>query len=88
MYTKQIIQIENVSVEIFKADLLIEFKNVITSLLNKNKEEEDTLLIRQETANLLKVSLVILWVWTRKDVVPIYRNGYKVRYKKNKVLAL
>jgi hypothetical protein len=36
MYTKQIIQIENVSVEIFKADLLIEFKNVITSLLNKN----------------------------------------------------
>lgn len=73
---------------VHKADLLLEFKNVITSLLNKNKEEEDTLLIRQETANLLKVSLVILWVWTRKDVVPIYRNGYKVRYKKNKVLAL
>lgn len=86
MYTKQIIQIENVSVEIFKADLLIEFKNVITSLLNENNEE-DILLTRQETANLLKVSLVTLWDWTRKDVDPAYHIGYKVRYKKSEVLA-
>ena len=86
MYTKQIIQIENISIEVFKAELLLEFKNVITTLLNENKEV-DTLLTRQQTASLLNVSLVTLWDWTRKDVVPAYRIGYKVRYKKSEVLA-
>jgi hypothetical protein len=36
---------------------------------------------------MLKVSLVTLWDWTKKDVLPAYRIGYKVRYKKRKVLA-
>lgn len=86
MYTKQIIQIENISIDVLKTELLLEFKNVITTLLNE-KKEVDTLLTRQETANLLNVSLVTLWDWTRKDVVPAYRIGYKVRYKKSEVLA-
>lgn len=86
MYTKEIIQIENISIEVLKTELLLEFKNVITTLLNE-KKEIDILLTRQETANLLNVSLVTLWDWTRKDVVPAYRIGYKVRYKKSEVLA-
>ena len=87
MYTKEIIQIENISIEVLlKTELLLEFKNVITTLLNE-KKEIDILLTRQETANLLNVSLVTLWDWTRKDVVPAYRIGYKVRYKKSEVLT-
>ena len=86
MYTKEIIQIENISFEKLKKELLTELKLLIRDLqLEQNKEEE--LLSRQETAKLLKVSLVTLWDWTKKDIVPAYRIGYKVRYKKREVLS-
>lgn len=85
MYTKEIIQIENISFEKLKKELLAELRLLIRDLqLEQNKEEE--LLSRQETAKLLKVSLVTLWDWTKKDIVPAYRIGYKVRYKKREVL--
>ena len=47
--------------------------------------EPDTLLTREETAKLLSVSLVTLWDWTKKDIIPAYRIGNKVRYKKSEV---
>jgi excisionase family DNA binding protein len=85
MYTKEIIQIENITVEEFKNELIIEFKQLLKSFLEQ-QEKVDELLTRQETANILKVSLVTLWDWTKKDVLPAYRIGYKVRYKKREVL--
>ena len=86
MYNKQIIQIESISVEELKKELISEFEKAIAILININDNEEK-LLTREETAQMLKVSLVTLWDWTRKDVLPAYRIGYKVRYKKNEVLA-
>lgn len=85
MYTKEIIQIENITVEDLKKDLIIEFKQLLKTFLEQ-QEKLDELLTRQETANILKVSLVTLWDWTKKDVLPAYRIGYKVRYKKSEVL--
>jgi excisionase family DNA binding protein len=85
MYTKEIIQIENITVEELKNELIIEFKQLLKSFLEQ-QEKVDELLTRQETANILKVSLVTLWDWTKKDVLPAYRIGYKVRYKKREVL--
>ena len=49
-------------------------------------EQTDQLLTRDETAKLLSVSLVTLWDWTKKDIIPAYRIGNKVRYKKGEVL--
>ena len=49
-------------------------------------EQTDQLLTREETAKLLSVSLVTLWDWTKKDIIPAYRIGNKVRYKKSEVL--
>ena len=46
----------------------------------------DKLLSRQETATLLSVSLVTLWDWSRKSIIPAYRIGNKVRYKKSEIL--
>ncbi len=86
MYNKQIIQIESISVEELKKELISEFEKAIAILININDNEEK-LLTREETAQMLKVSLVTLWDWTKKDVLPAYRIGYKVRYKKNEVLA-
>jgi excisionase family DNA binding protein len=85
MYTKEIIQIENITVDELKNELIIEFKQLLKSFLEQ-QEKADELLTRQETANILKVSLVTLWDWTKKDVLPAYRIGYKVRYKKSEVL--
>ncbi|MEZ4853080.1 helix-turn-helix domain-containing protein [Flavobacterium sp.] len=50
------------------------------------QNDKDKLLSREETAKLLSVSLVTLWDWTKKDIIPAYRIGYKVRYKKGEVL--
>jgi excisionase family DNA binding protein len=85
--TKQIVQIENASAIEFKNEILAGVLKIIkdhaTSL---QQDDKDLLLSRQETANLLSVSLVTLWDWTRKDVLPAYRIGYKVRYKKSEVI--
>ena len=49
MYTKQIIQIENISIEELKKELLLDFNNIIASLIKQNNKE-DELLIREQTA--------------------------------------
>ena len=41
-------------------------------------EQTDQLLTREETAKLLSVSLVTLWDWTKKDIIPAYRIGNKI----------
>jgi len=85
--TKQIVQIENANANEFKNEILAGVLKIIqdhaTSL---QQSEHDVLLSREETAKLLSVSLVTLWDWTKKDVLPAYRIGYKVRYKKNEVI--
>lgn len=42
-------------------------------------------LTREETAKLLKVSLVTLHDWTKRKILIAYRIGNKVRYKKDEV---
>lgn len=84
MYTKEIIQIENITIEDLKNELIIEFKLLLKTFLEQ-QEKTDELLTRQETAKILKVSLVTLWDWTKKDILPAYRIGNKIRYKKREV---
>jgi excisionase family DNA binding protein len=86
MYTKEIIQIENITIEKLKIDLLVEFQQLLQNFFNQ-QEKVDELLTREQTAKLLKISLVTLHVWTKKNIVPAYRIGNKVRYKKGEVLA-
>jgi excisionase family DNA binding protein len=85
--TKQIVQIENANAIEFKNEILAGVLKIIQDhAISLQQDDKDTLLSRQETANLLSVSLVTLWDWTRKDVLPAYRIGYKVRYKKSEVI--
>ncbi len=85
MYNKEIIQIENITVEELKKELILEFKQLLKAFLEQ-QEKVDELLTRQETAKILKISLVTLHDWTKKDILPAYRIGAKVRYIKREVL--
>lgn len=85
--TKQILQIENTNTLDFKNEILNGVNDVLKGFANAlQKNDQDVLLTREQTSKLLSVSLVTLWDWTRKDIIPAYRIGNKVRYKKSEVL--
>lgn len=83
---KEILQLESTNANDFKneivKDITLALKGYATNLQYPDNE---TLLTREETAKLLSVSLVTLWDWTKKDIIPAYRIGNKVRYKKSEV---
>lgn len=84
---KKIIQIESINFDDFKKELSIEIASQILNLQKKtNPDEEDTLLNREETAKLLGISTVTLWKWTSKNILPAFRMGKKIFYKKSEVL--
>ena len=78
--TKQILQIENTNTLDLKNEILNGVSDVLKGFANTlQNNDQDILLTREETSKLLSVSLVTLWDWTRKDIVPAYRIGNKVR---------
>lgn len=82
---KEILQIENTQSSEFIPKILNGFKSILKE--HSKSSKEDKLLTREETANMLSISLVTLWKWTKDDIIPAYRIGNKVRYKKSEVLA-
>lgn len=85
--TKQILQIENTNTLDFKNEIMSGVSDVLKDFANTmQNNDQDKLLTRAETSKLLSVSLVTLWDWTRKDIIPAFRIGNKVRYKKCDVL--
>ena len=84
---KEILQLESINSVDFKNEILngisIMLQSLTSSLQNSDK---DTLLTREETAKMLSISLTTLWDYTRKDIIPAYRIGSKVRYKKSDIL--
>lgn len=82
---KQILQIESTSNEEFKKEILKGVEKIL-SKLNKDKQNLDQLLTREETAHMLSTSLVTLWKLTKNDIIPAYRIGTAVRYKKSDVI--
>ena len=83
---KQIIQIENIDAEDFKNEIISGVINALEKRYATFQKEEEQILTRAEAAKLLSISLVTLWDLTRKDKIPAFRIGNKVRYKKSDVL--
>ncbi len=83
--TKQILQVENTNNEDFKNEILNGVKIILTEF-QKSTVKDDSLLTREETAKMLSISLVTLWKYTKNDVLPAFRIGSKVRYKRSDVL--
>ncbi|GGD86370.1 helix-turn-helix domain-containing protein [Planktosalinus lacus] len=86
--TKQILQIENTSVEDLRSEILSSVNEALKNYSTQfqSNKNNDTLLTRQETADMLSVSLVTLWKWTKDDIIAAYRIGNRVRYKKGEVI--
>ena len=85
--SKQILQLENTNANDFKNEIVKDVTNALKGYAETlQNPDNDKLLSRQETAELLSVSLVTLWDWSRKSIIPAYRIGNKVRYKKSEIL--
>jgi excisionase family DNA binding protein len=85
--SKEILQVENTNANDFKNEIVKDVTNALKGFAESLRNpDNDILLTRQETAALLSISLVTLWEWTRKDIIPAFRISNKVRYKKSQVL--
>uniref|UniRef100_UPI00404A49F4 helix-turn-helix domain-containing protein n=1 Tax=Flavobacterium sp. TaxID=239 RepID=UPI00404A49F4 len=85
--TKQIVQIEVTTSEDFKNEIICELTKVLKDFVCNTQNNEEKLLTREKTAEMLSISLVTLWDWTKKDIIPAHRIGNLVRYKKEEVLS-
>lgn len=83
METK-LIQIETVSAEEFKTEIVNAILEQLKPLLQKEKIEDNKkeMITRAEAADLLNISLVKLWEITKNNLIPKYKIGGKVLYKK------
>lgn len=88
MHTKEIIQIENISVEEFKNQII---EGVISRIVelgilnNFHLDDQNELVARIDTAKMLNISLVKLWSITKQKQLPVYKVGGKVMYKKEDI---
>lgn len=88
MIKKEVIQVENISVEelteIITEKLVDKIETRIAMLISKQNDEE--LLTRTETAKILKVELTTLWSWTKKGKITAYGIGNRVYYKRGEIM--
>jgi excisionase family DNA binding protein len=82
---KKILEIENTQSSVFIPKLLNGFKDILKEHGELSKDSE-ILLNREQAAEMLSISLVTLWKYTKEDILPAYRIGTKVRYKKSEIL--
>ena len=51
-------------------------------------EKSNDFITRQETASILKISLVTLHHWTKRGLIDSYKISTRVRFKRSEVLRL
>lgn len=87
MVEKKIVTIENISVDeltdIIAEKLVDKLEKRIATLISKQNNEE--LLTRTDTAELLKINLTTLWNWTKKGKITAYGIGNRVYYKRGEL---
>lgn len=84
--SKEILHVENTNADDFKNEIINGVITALKSFGEHSQNNNEIILSREEAAKLLSISLVTLWDLTRKDKIPAYRIGNKVRYKKSDVL--
>ena len=86
MEQSKMTQVFGVSPEEFKESILIDVRAEIKSLAqNFQPTTPPEYLTRQETADILKVSLVTLSDWNKKKILNPYRLGNLIRYKRAEI---
>ena len=87
MQKQQLKQINEFSSELIKQHLN-ELLRQISEIKEIISEMNSELMTRKQVADLLQISLPTLWDWTNKGIIPAYRIGNKVRYKRNEILKV
>ena len=85
---EQFIQMQIENSEDFKNEIIRGVVSQIKDLgiFNQPKEENPNELVsRAETAKILNISLVKLWEITKNKLLPVYKIGGKVLYKRNEI---
>jgi len=78
------IQINNLEVNELQSLIEDSVKKVLDAIQPKQPETE--LITRQQTAEILGITLVTLNTWSKLGKIPSYRIGTRVRYKRSEVL--
>jgi predicted DNA-binding transcriptional regulator AlpA len=87
MKSKQL-QIDNTNTEDFTEHILTRFDSRIQKYLKKYeipKKDNEELLTVEETIQFLKCSKQALWNWRKSGILPSYRLGNRVYYKKSDI---
>ena len=86
MEQSKMTQVFGISPEEFKESILTDVRAEIKSLAqNFQPITPQEYLTRQETAVILKVSLVTLSDWNKKKILNPYRLGNLIRYKRSEI---
>jgi len=74
------------------AEIETAFKNAVAEILaqqgNKPHNEHSELITREQTAELLRVSLPTLHNWTKSGLLQSYKIASRVRYKREEVMRI
>ncbi|MCG8182764.1 helix-turn-helix domain-containing protein [Tenacibaculum piscium] len=87
MKSKQL-QIDNTNSEEFTEHILTRFEISLQKYLKKYetpKKGNEELFTVEETINYLKCSKQALWNWRKSGILPNYRLGNRVYYKKSDI---
>lgn len=74
--------------DVIKEVVSLEFEKLKNNTEIEKKETESTLLTREQTADLLKVSLTTLYHWNNSKILIASKISRRVYYRKEDVLNL
>src|SRR6056297_23266 len=80
---------QNYFIQISKPELQTIINNIVNSVLENQPETEtktDELITRQQAAEMIGVTLPTLHRYTQNGVIPTYRIGRNVRFKKSEII--
>jgi len=86
MLDNKITQVFGITPEELKESILVDVRAELKQLAqNFQPIQPPEYLTRQETAKILKVSLVTLSDWNKKKILKPYRLGNLIRYKQSEI---
>ena len=83
---KKVFQIDGISSTDFFNEF-VEFRKTLEHFAQSQQPDPSSdFITRQETAEILNVSLSTLLNWRKAGIITAYRIGNKIRYKKSEIL--
>ena len=83
---KHITQLHDITPSEFQEGLIKHLEFRLSEMLKGlDTNTKDKLLTREQTAEMLSISLGTLWSWTKKSILISYRIGNKIMYKQHEV---